>query len=216
MKKIITLIAAVASLMSLSSCEALLDTIANDPMFQVRDLYDGQEFRLIRTSTCTYEWYGWNKDYVSLEVKGKEAWITVSLNGNDQPVKTSISAKNPDKADVEPRTEEFEIRPWKLAIFKAVGDKWEEVSTGQLEVGQKYSASMVCREYGVADWKSVASIPYTTLETAKLEWTIDETNLKDVDKHETYTTFVVNKAFESLAISAKLNETSRRISVSAK
>ncbi|MBQ4284926.1 MAG: hypothetical protein II720_00535 [Bacteroidales bacterium] len=217
MKRIITIIAAVAAIMSLSSCEALLETITSDPMFQVRNLYDGQEFRIIRTGTCNYEWYGYNKDYVSLEIKGKEAWMTVTLPAlTDHAIKTEISAKNLDKPEVTPQTNEFEIRPWKLVVFEADGDSWKEANPEALKVGKKYSLSMVCREYGKEAWTSVSEINYTTLENTSLEWEIaPESRLKDVEKHETYVTFTVKEPFAFEPCMASLPKAAKEIVLTA-
>ena len=218
MKRITTIIAALAALVCVGSCSSILDSIANVPYFQVRNLYDGQEFRIIRTSACNYEWYGFDKDIVSLEIKGKETWMTVSLPliNNDRPIKTKISAKNPDNAQVEPQTVEFEVRPWKLSVLEAVGDSWREVTPVSLKVGKKYSVSMVCREYGKEEWTSVSAINYTTLENTSLEWTIgNETPLQDIERHETYVTFTVKEPFALMPIVGKLPKKNSEIVLTA-
>lgn len=218
MKRILTIFAAFAAIMSLGSCSAILDTIINNPTFQVRDLYDGQEFRIIRTSTCNYEWFGYDKDIVSLEIKGKEAWMTVTLpqSNSDRPIKTSLSARNPDNLKVDPETVEFEVRPWKLSVLEADGESWKEADPKALEVGKKYSVSMVGRDYGKESWTSVAQINYTTTEFTALEWTIDETLLENIDKHQTYATFTVKKPLSGLPVVAKLPKKSCEIVLTTK
>ena len=227
MKRLTTIIAAAAMLLSLTGCEAIIDAVTTQPIFLVyTPLYDGQNFRIIRESTCKYAWSDYDTDYIQLQLQDEEAWIRVTLpDGATGAVEKEITARNPEKAEVEPVTKKFTIAPWKLVIYEKTGtddkgnDTWEELKDNDLAGvgGKTLSVSMVARkEVGSDKWSSVGSISESIKTTAALKWEIDEEDkkyLSDFQEHETYVTFTVPGIIDKIQFKASLNDVVRVVTL---
>lgn len=143
MKKFLTILAASSAiLMSLSSCQAVLDTITNSPIFFVPEtMYDGQEFQITRLSTCKYKWYVNSDCFTIKEITiGNDPHIaigTADLTPNAGKYKVvTITAVNPDKADESPVEKEVRVMPWSLVVCDMSGNSISNPNT--LQAGTKY------------------------------------------------------------------------------
>lgn len=146
MKKFLTILAASSAiLMSLSSCQAVLDTITNSPIFFVPEtMYDGQEFQITRLSTCKYKWSVNSDCFTIKEITiGNDPHIaigTADLTPNAGKYKeVTITAVNPDKADEKPVEHRVAIQPWVLKIYQ----DGEEVQPSALKANVAYQVRVV-------------------------------------------------------------------------
>ena len=122
-----------AALMAITtSCDKLLDTLAKNPVFEFTGttVYDGQSAFLGTTATCKIGWTNHNPEIVSLEYndQGKECVATFKLPASAKNVtKVSLTATNLDDSSVEPYKGEITVAPWRIALYKQNGTKWDRV-----------------------------------------------------------------------------------------
>lgn len=131
MKKIINIFAAAAAMLSLASCEAVIDSVTKNPVFEFAGttVYDGQSAFLGTAATCKIGWKTDNSDivYLQYDENGKNCKATFTLN-NNLVTDVKITATNLDDATVNPFEGTITVAPWKLVIFQKVDGKWEQVS----------------------------------------------------------------------------------------
>lgn len=129
--------------LSLSGCEAVLDSIVNEPLFSAGDeWYDGQTYQIVKLSACTYE-FEEDSEYVTLteNSKGKmiatvKMWDDIFLLGQESTVR--ITARNADDPEVEPFYSDVKLKPWKLAVY----DK-DNKMVDKMTPGKEYTITMV-------------------------------------------------------------------------
>lgn len=128
MKKLL-LLALAATMLTATSCEAVLDAMSNSLtfVFSGNTVYDGQAAFLGLTYKDDVDWKiaTDSKDLVSLEYneQGKNcvARFNLPASANKQyKVRLTTSARN-DKS-VEPYEGEITVAPWKLLIYKKAAD----------------------------------------------------------------------------------------------
>ena len=131
MKKLVYLLVAAAALLSVSSCNALLESLSSNPVFELAGstVYDGQKAFLGTTATCKIGWKTNNSNVVTLnyDENGKNCVATFKL-ANDVITDVEVTATNLDDNTIDPYTGSFTVVPWKLTIFQKVDGKWVQVS----------------------------------------------------------------------------------------
>lgn len=192
MKKITKFIIAFAVVGILfSGCEQVLDTITNTPSFYIPDkLYDGQEYRLTRLSTCKYEW---SVDSPCIEIKKTDgevaiAYTDLAIVGNKATV-VKITAKNPDKADEPPVEEEVRVMPWSLVVCDMSGNSISNPNT--LQAGTKYQI----RAEGSPEYLR-GGLLKDKMEYHELEWTATMGTLSAPKLKDGETDHTMAKTFE--------------------
>ena len=179
-----------AVMMLATSCEAVLDTLSKNPIFEFAGttVYDGQKAFLGTTATCDIGWETDSPTIVDLNYNehGKNCIATFQLPDLAKKVTTvKITATNKEDDTVEPYTGEITVAPWRLTIYKKGSDnKWNKVDA-------VYNNSMATFSYGASgngagtyklqleyldkdnNYKAITSIPYRLLklETFKVRWT---------------------------------------------
>ena len=179
-----------AIMMLATSCEAVLDTLSKNPIFEFAGttVYDGQKAFLGTTATCDIGWTNHNEDIVDLEYNehGKNCIATFSLPTVTKKVTTvKITATNLEDDTVEPYTGEITVAPWRITLYKKGSDNnWNKIDA-------VYATSQVTFSYGASgngagtyklqleyldkdnNYKPITSIPYRLLklETFKVRWT---------------------------------------------
>ena len=175
------LLAAAATLMLTTSCEALLDSLAKNPIFTFTDstVCDGQSAYLGLTATCKVGWKTNRPDIVTLEydADGHECVGTFILpSGAKQVTEVTITTTNLDDSTVDPYVGTVTVAPWKLALYKQNGENWV-LQTGTADsyswtkIGNgKYKVQMQYLEG--SEYKDITGIPYRvgTLESNKVKW----------------------------------------------
>lgn len=179
-----------AIMMLTTSCEAVLDTLSKNPIFEFAGttVYDGQKAFLGTTATCDIGWKTDSPTIVDLNYNehGKNCIATFSLPTVTKKVTTvKITATNLEDDTVEPYTGEITVAPWRLTIYKKGSDNnWNKVDAvyNTAQATFSYGASgngagtyKLQLEYLDKDnnYKPITSIPYRLLklETFKVRWT---------------------------------------------
>lgn len=174
-----------------TSCKDLLDSIAKNPVFEFTGstVYDGQSAFLGTTANCKIGWTNHNPEIVSLEYneQGKECVATFKLPISAKEVtKVSLTATNLDDASVEPYKGDITVAPWRIALYKQNGTKWERVqnqtstqSAGVWSTTCSYAkigngTYKVQMEYKTTDgsFDVISSIPYRLgrLQNHDIDW----------------------------------------------
>ena len=83
MKKIINIFAAAAAMLSLASCEAVIDSVTKNPVFEFAGttVYDGQSAFLGTAATCKIGWKTDNSDIVYLQYDENGKLKNIYLDG---------------------------------------------------------------------------------------------------------------------------------------
>lgn len=127
----------------LSGCEAVLNSLVNEPLFSAGDeWYDGQTYQIVKISACSYE-FEEDSEYVTLKENSKGKMIATlkmwdDIFGLGQESSVRITARNADDPAVEPYTVEVRLKPWRLAVY----DKDNNI-VDEMTAGQDYSIVMV-------------------------------------------------------------------------
>ena len=137
-----------AAIMTVSSCEELLQNMSKVPMFYIPEImYNGQTFQITRMSTCNYQFTTDSEYLVITETSdgkfiatavGKWAyWTLMTL-----PVR--VTAVNPDEPSIEPQVLEIYLVDWALKVYEGEN----EVSDSELKSGRTYKLKMVEKKSG--------------------------------------------------------------------
>jgi len=132
-----------AAAILLSGCEAMLNSLVNEPLFSAGDeWYDGQTYQIVKISACSYE-FEEDSEYVTLKENSEGKMIATlkmwdDIFGLGQESSVRITARNADDPEVEPYTVEVRLKPWRLAIY----DKDNNI-VDKMTAGQEYSIVMV-------------------------------------------------------------------------
>lgn len=158
MKKIVIALAAV---LTLTSCEGLLNAIQNEPIFTpaASEVLDGQAFVLHRAGTCDYFWVTSSDGKVNVNITpnptingdGKQtvAYVQIAKDGLGYSVPLTIQAFNND--DMEKVSEqEIAVKRWYVSLLDENGDMVSSTFNGEttartatLAGGKKYTAVIV-------------------------------------------------------------------------
>lgn len=206
-----------AAIMTLTtSCEALLDTLAKNPVFEFTGttVYDGQKAFLGTTATCKIGWTNHNPEIVTLSYNesGKDCNATFKLPITAKKVTTvSLTATNLDDETVDPYKGDITVAPWRLGLYKQNGKNWDPIKNQtSVEVGGVWTTTAsyanigtgtyrIQMEYLTSDgsYKQISSIPYRLgkLENNDIDWS---GKLVGADGHVTskdpYKEFTLNEA----------------------
>ena len=205
-----------AAILMLTSCEALIDSLSKNPVFEFTGstVYDGQTAFLGTTATCKIGWTNHNPEIVDLSYNevGKECYATFKLPVTAKKVtKVSLTATNLDDSSVEPYKGDITVAPWRLALYKKNGNNWERIAnqTTTETLGVSTTTSSYAKigngtykiqmEYLTDDgsYKEIGSIPkrLAKFEIHDIDWS---GKLVGADGHVTskdpYKEFTLNEA----------------------
>jgi len=128
MKKLL-LLALAATMLTATSCEAVLDAMSNSLnfVFAGTTVYDGQTALLGLTYKDEVDWKVAtdSKDYVTIEPneQGKNCIAKFNLPANaDKPAKVTLTTSARNDKSVEPFEGVITIAPWKTVIYKKAAD----------------------------------------------------------------------------------------------
>lgn len=205
-----------AAILMLTSCEAFIDSLSKNPVFEFAGttVYDGQTAFLGTTATCKIGWTNHNPEIVDLSYNevGKECNATFKLPVTAKKVtKVSLTATNLDDSSVEPYKGDITVVPWRLALYKKNGNNWERIAnqTTTESLGSSVTTSSYAKigngtykiqmEYLTDDgsYKEIGSIPkrLAKFEVHDIDWS---GKLVGIDGHatskDTYKEFTLNEA----------------------
>lgn len=122
MKRLKLIFTLTLAALSLSGCEAFLDTILTEPIFSAGEVwYDGQTYQIVKLSTCEYIFED-DSEFVTIEKNEKDKFIAKvnlsdeAFNAGEQ-IDVKITAKNAEDDSVEPYEQTVKVMPWALAIY---------------------------------------------------------------------------------------------------
>ena len=217
MKKILTFLVAASAAFMFTGCNSILDTIANSPIFAVPEvMYDGQQYKIIKMSTCKYKWQV-SAPALAIEVnKDQDAIATAKLIGDDY-VKVTITAMNADKVTEAPVKKDVSVQSWELKIFDKYKDG-TEVAANELKANSTYFIKIFSRG------KEVLEIPggFKTENFNKIQWS-SSTNEAALSPafEEGKTDYTVARELKTgsagtASITAKLGERKKTINLTIK
>ena len=130
-----------AAIMTVSSCEEVLQNMEKVPTFYIPEImYNGQTFQITRLSTCRYQFTTETSDgkFIATAVGKWDYWTLMTL-----PVR--VTAVNPDEPSIEPQVQDIYIVDWALKVYEGEN----EVSDSELKTGRTYKLKMVERKSGL-------------------------------------------------------------------
>lgn len=133
MKKLFSTLAAIAAMISFSSCEGMMDMVTTVPVFSVSEVvYNGQSQKLVRLSTCAYEWKTNHPECcnISVDPNDSTAMAHFYLDRGTKACKMIITATN--KLHPEYTSEhEVSVRKWSWEVYDSKGNKVTSLAPGQ-------------------------------------------------------------------------------------
>ena len=228
MKKLISIALLAGTVFAACGCAEFLASILNSaasPTFMVpgdNTVYNGQTVRLTKMGSCTYDWSVDKPDYLKLEIKDDNAWVTGVLpldENNKEYVQkyVKVTAKDANNAEAKPVTEEVYVRPWYVTVFDAEGNAVKEK---ELQKGTTYTAKMTIRTgtYPFV-YKPVAQVysTYTLKEqtTQALAFKVPS-GFTEVESSEVSVTFKTPAKAASGNITAKLGKITYTLPIASK
>ena len=131
-----------AAIMTVSSCEEVLQNMEKVPTFYIPEImYNGQTFQLTRLSTCRYQ-FTTDSEYLDITETSDGKFIATAVGKWDYwtlmtlPVK--VTAVNPDEPSIEPQVLEIYLVDWELKIYQGEN----AVSSSELKSGETYKLKM--------------------------------------------------------------------------
>ena len=212
MKKILTFLVAASAAFMFTGCKSILDALANSPMFSVPEvMYDGQEYKIVRMSTCKYVWQV-SSDAISITVdKDQKAIATAKLKPSETSVNVTITATNPDKATEAPVKRDVQVQTWELKIFDKYKDG-KEVAANALQTNSTYYVKMFSKGKEILQISGGAKID----EFNKIEWSKSGGKSLSPAFEEGKTDYTVAREFKTgsagaASVTAKLGTCSKTI-----
>lgn len=137
-----------AAIMTVSSCEEVLQNMEKVPTFYIPEImYNGQTFQITRLSTCRYQ-FTTDSEYLDITETSDGKFIATAVGKWDywtlMTLPVRVTAVNPDEPSIEPQVQDIYLVDWALKVYEGEN----EVSDSELKTGRTYKLKMVERKSG--------------------------------------------------------------------
>ena len=138
-----------AAIMTVSSCEEVLQNMEKVPTFYIPEImYNGQTFQITRLSTCRYQ-FTTDSEYLDITETSDGKFIATAVGKWDywtlMTLPVRVTAVNPDEPSIEPQVQDIYLVDWALKVYEGEN----EVSDSELKTGRTYKLKMVERKSGL-------------------------------------------------------------------